>query len=98
MDTHLENTVKLRGKHHVPLGLQFAGHECLLAVELALSELCEGVVGEDDGDVGLRLCRALVHRAGLFHVDCPDALCARSVLDVELEDALRLQDAMSILL
>ena len=33
--THLQDFVEFRGKHHVTPRLQFAGHECLLAVELA---------------------------------------------------------------
>ena len=56
----LENTVELGGEHDVALNLQLAGHESLLAVDLAVGEVDEGVVREVDGDISLALGLALV--------------------------------------
>ena len=56
----LEDTVELGGEHDVALDLELAGHEGLLAVDLAVGEVDERVVREVDGDVGLALGLALV--------------------------------------
>ena len=90
--TNLEDTIKLGRKHHVALRLELAAHERLLAVELALRELGEGLVREDDSDVRLRLGLALIHRPCLLEVDRPDRLFALRVLHAHLEDAVRLQE------
>ena len=87
---YLEHTIQFRGKHHVALGLELATHERLLAIELALRELGEGLVGEDDGDVRLLLRLALVDRAGLLEVNRPDPLLALGILYPQLEDAIGL--------
>ena len=57
---------------------------------LALGEVDEDLVGEDDGDIGLGLSLALVDGAGLLSVDSPgcDLLCV--VGDFELEDTVGL--------
>jgi len=56
----LEDVVKLGGKHDVALDLELAGHEGLLAVDLAVGEVDEGVIGEVDGNISLALGLALV--------------------------------------
>lgn len=56
----LEDTVELGGEHDVALDLELARHESLLAVDLAVSEIDEGVVGKVDGNIGLALGLALV--------------------------------------
>jgi len=56
----LEHTVELGGEHDVALDLELAGHESLLAVNLAVGEVDEGVIGEVDGDISLSLGLALV--------------------------------------
>ena len=56
----LEDVVKLSGEHDVALDLELAGHEGLLAVDLAVGEVDEGVVREVDGDISLALGLALV--------------------------------------
>ena len=90
MDTHLENTVKLRGKHHVTLRLELPAHKRLLTVKLALRELGERLVGQHDRHVRFALRLALVHGTGRLEVDCPDGLLARRVLDPQLEDGVHL--------
>ena len=90
--SHLQDTIKLGREHHVALRLELAAHERLLAVELALRKLGEGLIREDDGDVGLGLGLALVHRPRLLKIDRPDRLLALRVLHAHLEDAVRLQE------
>lgn len=45
----LEYTVKLGSEHDVALDLQLARHECLLAVDLAVSHVHEGCDREREG-------------------------------------------------
>lgn len=56
----LEHAVELGGEHDVALDLELARHEGLLAVDLAVGEVDEGVVREVDGDISLALGLALV--------------------------------------
>lgn len=56
----LEHAVELSGEHDVALDLELARHEGLLTVDLAVSEVDEGVVGKVDDDIGLALGLALV--------------------------------------
>ena len=58
---------------------------------LALREQNEGLVRENDGDIGLGLRVALVDGTSLLEVDRPDSLLALLVLDTELEDTVGLQ-------
>ena len=90
VEMYLQNAIELGSEHHVALRLELAAHERLLAIELALRQLLEGLVGHHDGDVGLALGLALVNRASGLEVDRPYALLARRVLNAELEDAVGL--------
>lgn len=49
----LEDTVELGSEHDVALDLELARHECLLAVELAVSHVDKGVIAGVDGHIGL---------------------------------------------
>lgn len=89
--TYLEDAVEFRREHHVPFRLERARHERLLARRLAVRDLDERLVRQDDRHVRLetvRLCLALLHRAGLFQVDRPPRLLPGRILDSELEDAV----------
>lgn len=57
---------------------------------LALRQINEGIVGEDNGDVGLGLGLALVDSANLLHVDGPRRGLLCLVRDLELEDTVGL--------
>lgn len=86
----LEHTVEFGGEHDVALDLELAGHESLLAVNLAVGEVDEGVIGEVDGDISLSLGLALVSFSVLLEVNGPDELLAFGVLDVHFEAAVGL--------
>ena len=53
----------LHRQGHVSLELELAAHERLLWVEMALRELDEVFVGDDERDVSREICRALADRA-----------------------------------
>lgn len=60
------------------------------AAYLALRELCESIVRQDDSNICLRLRRALVDRSGLLQVDGPHGLFPLLILHAQLEDAISL--------
>lgn len=86
----LEHSVELGSKHNVTLDLELAAHEGLLAIDLAISEVGEGLIGQVDNAVGLALGLALIDGHVLLQVDGLDKLFAALVLDVELKDSVGL--------
>lgn len=87
----LEDRLELGGLHDVTLDLEFARHEELLGVGLALGEVGEVIVGEDEGDGGL-LAEALGDLAGALEVEVPGSGLASLVLEGEGEDGTALLD------
>jgi hypothetical protein len=89
--TYLEDAIELRREHHVSFRLERARHERLLPRRLALRDVDERLVRQDDRHVRLepeRLGLPLLHRARLLQVDRPRRLLPSGVLDAKLENAV----------
>lgn len=89
----LEDRLELGGLHDVTLDLELARHEELLGVGLALGEVGEVIVGEDEGDGGL-VAEALGDLTGVLEVEVPRSGLASLVLDGEGEDGTALLDGV----
>ena len=91
MHTYLEDAIEFRREHHIPFRLERARHERLLTRRLALRDVDERLVRQDDRHVRLETVRFRLspfHRARLFQVDRPRRLLPGRILDEELKDAV----------
>ena len=91
MHTYLEDAIEFRREHHIPFRFERAGHERLLTRRLALRNVDERLVRQDDRHVRLETVRFRLspfHRARLFQVDRPRRLLPGRILDEELKDAV----------
>lgn len=90
----LQHPFDLPRLHHIALDLQLPGHEQLLSVGLALDQLPEVRVGQDQRHVRLLTigCGAFADGAAALEVHVPRAGRALRVAHLEVEDGLGAAD------